>query len=302
MVLLRFNKSTSKWDTIEECNKQPNDLYLDGRMYEKLLFAKEQLRRNHDTGGLVVGSEGTGKSSLAGNIMRFMSNDTFEPLKQIIKDQEDAIRVLQECPRGSSLMFDESYLMFSSTEVMQKGQRDLVKIFSIIRQKNLFFLLVAPSFFRINSYFALDRTKFLVRVYTKKMQRGYFAWYGSRQKDFLYRMGKKEHNYAVAKPSFRGRFTKCELLENPEYQKIKEQTLFSAFEVAKEKKTLTPREIIRTKMKEYVLNAKGITNVDLARIMGCSIKTIERLKKELMVEDPNLKLIRTNNLYSLPQE
>ena len=83
MVLLRFNQSSNEWDIIDRENKQPGDLYLDGRLYQRLMFAKKQISKNHDAGGLVCGPEGSGKSSLAGNVMRFMSDDKFNPLSNI---------------------------------------------------------------------------------------------------------------------------------------------------------------------------------------------------------------------------
>jgi len=281
MVLLRFNKLEGNWNIINVANKEEGDLYLDGKLYKKLLFAKAQQGRNHDAGGLVIGSEGSGKSTAAGNIMRFMTNDTFDPINHIIKDSEEAFKILKEAKKGSGLMFDEGYLLFSSTEVMVKSQRDLVKIFSIIRQKNLFFLIVAPSFFRMNSYFALDRTKFMVRIYTKKNERGFFAFYGEKKKAKLFRIGKKEHNYDIVRPNFRGRFTKCFLLENKEYERVKEQTLFSAFKTAEEKKQQTPKQIIEEFKKQLIINNPNVSGAEIGRFLGLTRGRISQIREKM---------------------
>ena len=281
MVLLRFDKEKDDWVVISSEDKQDGDIYLDGFLYKKLLFAREQIKKDHDVGGVVCGSEGSGKSSLGGTIMQFMTKNKFNPVDQIIKDEDDAFRILSNAKRGSAVMFDEGYLLFMSIETMKKSQRDLVKIFSIIRQKNLFFLIVAPSFFRMSNYFTLDRTRFMIRTYVKNNERGRFAYYGDKAKAKLYRLGKKEHDYNAVKPMFRGRFTQCDLLENVEYKKVKEETLMSAFRGAELKKPKTEREIWLEKRDEIIKSNMHIDVDTLSGILGVGVKRIYQIRGKI---------------------
>ena len=213
MVLLIMDDETNDWKIITKEQKaempeeeQEKVLYLDGKMKEKLDFSQEQRAKNNDVIGIISGKEGSGKSSLAGNIMRYISKDTFNPKKHLIgSDYEDGIRKIEEILHKGFLMFDEGNVFFLSTDVMKRESRDLHKLFSIFRQKNLFVLIVLPSFFRLNSYFALDRSDFLCRTYIKDGQRSYFAYYGTKRKAQLYYKGKEGYNNNAVFPTFRGR-------------------------------------------------------------------------------------------------
>jgi hypothetical protein len=282
MVLLRYLEDNKEWTTIPKEEKQEGDLYLDGKLKNKLDHAKMKIKKDFDVGGIVIGDEGGGKSTHASNIMLYMTDCKFDPRRDIIKSHEDAILKLEQVPDGSGIMFDEGYLLFYSGDALTKSQKAITKIFSIIRQKNLFFLIVAPSFFRLATYFALDRTKFLIRVYDKAGERGYFSYWGPKRKEKLYRIGKPKHNYNIITPAFRGRFTKCSLLDE-QYKEIKKETLREAFKEARanQKKEPTKREIIRDFKLEFVKNNPSLKDRELAELLKCSVSSIEKYKAQL---------------------
>ncbi len=285
MVLLRFNKDTNKWDVIQKEYSIDSDLYLDGKLKDKLDFAKKQQKKDNDVVGTISGDEGSGKSSAAGNIMRYMSNDTFNPMVDLIGAEDNVIVMgkLEAVKKGGCIMFDEGNSYFLSTETMKKEQRDLHKLFSIFRQKNLFVLIIAPSFFRLNSYFALDRSRFHIRTYLVNGQRGYFKYYGDKRKSRLYRYGKKTHDYSVAMPNLKGRFTKCYSLENEEYLSYKSDTLKDIFKSFREDKKKVPTEFqIKQKLiRTMIDNNPDASTVDLGGLLGCDKRTIERVRKDL---------------------
>jgi len=279
MVLLRLD-ADGEWMQVDQENKQEGDLYIDGYLKNKIDFALEQQKKDYDAGGIIVGDEGTGKSTFASNIMLYATKGKFKPTKHIIKDHEEALKVLQEVEEGGAIMFDEGYLLFYSADVLTKNQKAITKIFSIIRQKRLFFLIVAPSFFRLSTYFAVDRTRFLARVYNKPDgARGYFEYWGHKGKSKLFRYGKKKHQYKY--PLFRGRFTKCSLLDE-EYKKIKKETLEKAFtEAGPQKKELTPHQLYRKIRDQAIINGDGIPHKYIAQILDLSVETIKK-KRQLM--------------------
>lgn len=286
MVLVRFNKESKKWDVIDAENKKEGDLYLDGFLKTKLDFAKKQRSKNNDVVGIICGDEGSGKSALGGGIMKYMTDDTFDPIKDLIgSDEEDAYNKLEKVKNGGNLMFDEGNVFFLSTETMTRQHRDLHKIFSIFRQKNLFVLIVLPSFFRLGTYFALDRSRFILRTYLNKGERSFFGYYGNKRKNKLYRIGKKMHDYLVVPPNFRGRFTKCLALESEEYKEFKMKTLREQFKIAKRVKPKTPFQLKVERNKEMVMNGNNLKARELAELLGCTEKNIERLRK--VIRDEN---------------
>jgi len=289
MVLVRFNKETNVWDQIDKEDKEEFDLYLDGGLKKRLDFAKKQISRNNDVVGLISGDEGSGKSTIGANIMRYMSDDTFNPAVNMIgaEDDESVLKKIEDTPNKGALMFDEGNSYFLSTETMKKEQRDLHKLFSIFRQKNMFVLIVAPSFFRLNSYFALDRSRFHIRTRIINGTWGTFEYWGDKKKGKLYRVGKKFHDYSAVRWTIHGRFRKCHLLESEEYRAYKTKTLSDAFKsikVRKAKKAPTEVQVKRKLVRDLLRENLDKKTKDLAPILGMSIRRIQAIKKELLEE------------------
>jgi hypothetical protein len=299
MVLVRFNKDRKKWDIIDRADKQEGDMYLDGKLKEKLDFAKEQKRKDNDVVGIMVGEEGSGKSNCAANIMRYMADDSFDPIKDMIgSDEKDALDKLKNVKHGGNLMFDEGNVFFLSTETMKKQHRNLHKIFSIFRQKNLFVLIVLPSFFRLGTYFALDRSRFLCRTYLDKGERGYFSYWGDKAKNKLYRRGKKDHSYSPVKANFNGRFTKCDALDTKEYKDFKLETLNSVFFVPEDVKKVTRASVKTDIMNDFIARNIDVPTKDLSRLLGKGERWIQQLRKKIIEDKQSEENQKLANLVS----
>lgn len=289
MPLLLFNNNKDKWEEINKEDREnllPKDkdrtLYLDGYLKEKLDFALKQQQKDNDVVAITVGDEGSGKSSITGNCMRYVTKDNFNPKRQVIgSGYEEGLEKIKKANKKDALMFDEGNVFFLSTETMKKEHRELHKVFSIFRQKNLIVFIVLPSFFRLGSYFALDRSRFLIRTYLRKGERSFFEYYGLKRKEKLYRYGKKTHNYSLVKPNFKGRFTKCKDLESEEYKKFKRKTLMDSFKIAKKKKQKTPKQIQREYRKRIIKNNPNKTQRGLGEILGISESRVGQIQTEL---------------------
>lgn len=289
-MLLIMDKDKNKWKEITQEEKkamskeeQNKTLYIHPREKKKLDFAIKQQKNDNDVVGIVAGDEGSGKSNKAGNMMRYVSMDKFDPkLDMIGADYDDALNKIKNAKKGSYLMFDEGNIFFLSTEVMKRENRDLHKIFSIFRQKNLFVVIVLPSYFRLNSYFAIDRSKFLIRTYLKGGKRGYYSYHGNKRKANLYKYGMKHKDYNATMPNFRGRFSVCYPLENEEYKKFKLSTLNRSILGAVEKKKVIHRKDIEIQRNKEIikLNMDMKTN-KLGKMIGISGRRIRQLKLEM---------------------
>jgi len=296
MVLLTIDKTTNKWKqiTVDEKKQLPEAeqarvLYIDGELQKRLNFAKKQIAMNNDCIGIVSGGEGTGKSSLAGNIMRYISEDKFDPRKQLIgADYQEALEKLQEVEDNGWLMFDEGNAFFLSTETMSREHRDLHKVFSIFRQKRLFVLIILPSFFRLGSYFANDRSKFMIRTYLNDGKRGFFAYYGEKRKNKAYKLCRKDHDYALVKPNFRGRFHQCISLEDKKYKDFKLKTLNEAFNKAREVHK-TPTQIKREVMQELIVSNPELSSIELSKVLKLADSTIRNIRLKRLNEPKTLE-------------
>lgn len=209
-----------------------HEYYMDGYLKKNLDTVKYLNEKDWDNVFVVDGIEGGGKSSMAIQIAYYL-DPTFNLDRVCFTPFDFKKKVLDAKPR-QAIVFDEAFTGLSSRGTMGIINRMLVRMMAEIRQKNLFFLIVAPTFFDIDRYVALWRSRALIHVYTKQMQRGYFACYNQERKKFLYIRGKKDYNYSKPQPNFRGRFTKFLPINEKEYRLKK-------YEAIKKKDINTPK-------------------------------------------------------------
>lgn len=260
---------------VEIINKEK--LYLDGKLKQKLDNVKEIMRKKWDAVILIDGIEGSGKSTLSFAVGWYISNGNMT-INNICEGTEDAIMKLQKLPDNSTLIIDEGSIMFSSKDTMRKEQRRLIKILQVIRQKNMCLIIVAPSFFDLNRYISIDRSRFLLHVYTdKELARGRFCYFGQKKKNLLYLIGKKHFNsYAKPRSDFVGRFTTFDPF-GEEYIALKKKSLAEAFK-GEIKTNEIPQEFRRMILTEA---SRGI-------IANFPINNREQLAKSLNIERKTL--------------
>lgn len=204
-------------------------IYLDTFLKKKLDNIKMVMGKEWDAMIVIDGIEGSGKSTLSFVCGWYITNGKLT-LDNICEGTEDAIEKLNKLPDRSVLIIDEGSLMFSSKEVMNREQKRIIKIFNVIRQKKMCLIIVAPSFFELNKYISVDRSRFLLHVYTnKKLERGKFSYFGQKKKRKLYQIGKKNFNsYSKPKADFVGLFTNFDPFGEA-YQELKRKSLRESF-------------------------------------------------------------------------
>ena len=295
MVLLLLNKQEKKWDIITAEDKgnlseeeQEQVLNLPKRFIGCLNHYKNQIQNeNNDVVIIIVGDEGSGKSSLQGNILEYISDGRFDPQKDLIgADYIDGLNKIQNVKRRGWLGFDEGNSFFLATETVKREHRDLHKIFSIFRQKNLFVSICLPSFFRLGSYFAVDRSDGLLRTYLKKGKKGLFVYHGNKSKNKLYRIGKKTYNHLMVRPEIRSKFYKCPKLETEEYKKFKAVTLDIEIRKAVEKsKPPKTENDIKVEQRLQIIRANiEEPTANVAKILGITERRVQQLKKQINEE------------------
>ncbi|HKL24143.1 MAG TPA: LAGLIDADG family homing endonuclease, partial [Candidatus Nanoarchaeia archaeon] len=174
----------------------------------------------------------SGKSTVALQIGKYA--DPTLTLDRVVFNAEDFRKKILEAKKGQCVIFDEAFTGLASTSSISKINNTLKNLMMQMRQKNLFVVIVLPSFFLLDKYAAIWRTRSLIHVYESGGRRGYFKVYNRKKKKKLYLFGKKSYSYLTSgknkvETSFRGRFYGKFALgdekEEQKYRKKKEEAL-----------------------------------------------------------------------------
>jgi len=216
-------------DCIDSKTKEvKHHFYLDGYLRSNLDFVKRAvIKQNYDGFIVITGREGFGKSTLAGQAAVYL--DPTYDISRCCFTSDQFIKAAECASKFQAIVFDETMGYLSSRGAMSSFNKDLIKIFSEMRSKNLFIILCIPNFFELDRYPAMHRSTGLLYIY----KRSFFGSYDYNTKKKLYLIGKKYYSYSVP-PNFRGRFIKYFPLDQEEYDK-KKQKAINTFRKGKKK-------------------------------------------------------------------
>lgn len=182
----------------------PCEIYMDGYLKSNCDTLHQQVENNWDNIGFIAGYEGDGKSSLAQTMGLYF--DAGLTLERIVFTPQQFFDAVDNAPPGSAVIWDEA------DDLGEQWYKDILQALKSkmkrIRKQNLHILLVTPTVFDLNKYFVIARTKWLLHVYAKELQRGYFRFFNRERKKELYLKGYRDWNWNAATPNFIGRFTK----------------------------------------------------------------------------------------------
>jgi hypothetical protein len=197
---------------------------MDGYLNDNLLTAKRVIKKDWDFLILVDGREGSGKSVLGMQTAK-MLDPTFN-LTRVTFTSQQFKKAILKAEKYQAVLYDEAYTGLNSKGAMGIINRALVEMLAEARQRNLFIIVIMPTFFDLVRYVAIWRSVCLLHVYTgDDFERGYFAFYNEEKKKNLYILGKKFYNYKTpenyARPNFTGRFSNTYIVPEQEYRQLK---------------------------------------------------------------------------------
>lgn len=194
--------------------------HMDGYTVNLLDTAKKVILKDWDMIFAVDGAEGSGKSVLAQQLAFYC--DPSLTVDRIVFTPKELRQAVVNAKPGQAIVYDEAYTGLSSRAAMSIINRTLVSMLAEIRQKNLFIFVVMPTFFDLDKYVALWRTRGLFHVYTDdNFQRGLVAFYNRDKKKELYILGKKYYSYSQPKPNFVARFVDHYTVDKAAYKQKK---------------------------------------------------------------------------------
>ena len=244
------------------------EFYLDGYLKSNLDALKHSVIKKDFDGFIVVtGREGFGKSSLAGQVGKYL-DPTFS-LKNCVFTSEQFKQACINADKFQAVVFDETMGYLSSRGAMSKFNRDLIKIMSEMRSKNLFVILCIPNFFELDRYPAIHRTTGLLHIY----RRGRFGSYDYPTKKKLYLTGKKFYSYSTS-PNFIGVFVKHFVYDKLEYETKKQGAINSWLEN-------NGRDVLHQKQRDILIKEcikqDWINKISLSELIDLSIRQISRI-------------------------
>lgn len=207
--------------------KEEHEYFLDHKLIYFGNKAKKRVEKTKDKDLVVLvdGQEGCGKSVFTMQLAKYI--DPTLSLKKICFSAEEFKNAIINSKKGECIIYDEAVTGLTGAESLTKVGRLLKSMMMQMRQKNLVVFIVIPSFFELNKYSVLSRAKFLFHVYENKGVRGFWSGYNSNKLRNLYIKGKRTNSYFV-KTMFKGLFRGKYVVNEEEYRKKKEISLFEA--------------------------------------------------------------------------
>jgi hypothetical protein len=232
----------------------------------------------------------SGKSTLGFQIGKYV--DPTLNLSRVVFDGESFRQAIFKAKKGQCVIYDEAFTGLSSRSSLSSINTALVSLMMQMRQKNLFIILILPTFFLLDKYAALFRTMALVHVYENKGTRGYFRLYNRAKKKYLYLYGKKDYSYLAKsgknqfiKTKFKGRFYGKFALGNDEEE-----------EKYRKKKSKALEDTQKNPMSAGQLKYKDQRDKILFLLRKTTKKTYQEIEEMLLDYDVDISYVQIRNI------
>ncbi|MDD4049868.1 MAG: hypothetical protein PHX47_02550 [Candidatus ainarchaeum sp.] len=178
----------------------------------------------------IDGKEGSGKSWLGLQWGKYV--DPTLNLSRVVFTPEEFREAIYKAKQKQCIVFDEAFTGFSSRSALSSVNRVLTSLMMQIRQKNLFVIIIMPTFFLLDKYLSLFRARVLVHVYENKGRRGFFRVYSKDKKRALIMdKGSRTYSYKI-KSKKKGRFYGVFALGDKDEEKLYRKKKMKALEKA----------------------------------------------------------------------
>jgi len=269
---------------------QKKTMYIDGCLNNQLdsKVIPNVKKKDNDGVYIVDGGEGAGKSVLAMQLAK-KTDPTFT-LDRICFTPDEFTKAILKARKGQAVVFDEAFTGLSSRGSLTEVNRLLVSLMMEMRQKNLFVIIVMPTFFLLDKYVAIWRARGLFHVYTKRGKRGFWMFFNKNSKKLLYLLGKKLYDYSKPRSNFKGKFYEQYTIDEEEYRAKKSGSMTKKSRITKAIKYYNQRNVLFWILYEKLkINQSKI--VKLCKEMDFKIdrtsisKIIIEKKKEILAEE-----------------
>lgn len=237
-------------------------------------WIKDVVKKDKDKVIVVDGREGSGKSVLAQQLAAHL-DPTFN-IDKIAFNADEFMAMIKSPDRkkGDCIILDEAFLAANARSAMSSINRAMIGLATEMRQLNLFVIIVLPTYFDLDKYFAIWRTDILLHVFFNKTgDRGFYYCYNHEKKKSLYLKGKKFYNYNMVKTGLPVcRFRKGYVVDEDIYREKKQ----SAFRV---EKTTRLEERYKDRLIKLInmLEQKGISLKEIGDAIGLAPASVSKM-------------------------
>ena len=221
------------------------------------------LKKDRDWVCVVDGEEGVGKSVLAMQIARYL--DPNFNLDKIVFTSDDFLKAIKDpkTKKGDCILLDESFNAANNRSSLTEVNKSMIGVATEMRQKNLFIIMVLPSFFDLDKYFALWRCKALVHVFFDEHEDRHYILFPKEHKKYLYLNGKKTYNYNKPKSPFPVfNFPNHYVVDEIEYR-AKKSEAFKKRTVSQSARNWMNQ---RNSYIKFIIKSLGLSQQDVAKI------------------------------------
>src|SRR3990167_2523310 len=174
---------------------------------------------------IISGLPGVGKSTFAQALAKYL-DPSFESWQICFTGSEFRNKTINGT-KGQAFVPDESFADINTP--LSKGPEFIATVnhLQLIRQKNLFLILILPDFFSLSKNVAIFRASHLFVPYSEDYNHGDVAIFDRETKRELYIKGKQFCNYQAALPNFRTDFQVSWFVDKEDYDKRKKEHLLT---------------------------------------------------------------------------
>jgi len=265
---------------------KPIKFYINPTLAKELDKAKTRvLKKNWDYVCLVCGLPGSGKSTFARTIAKFLC--PWFNLDYIAFTASQFEKITTSCPEFSAVILDESFASFNTKITMTPDYIKVVNHLQLIRKRHLFMILCIPNFFDLSKSIAIFRSSHLFMTFANDAgDRGNVKAYGREEKRIMYVKGNRYLDYSCVHENFTADFIKNkQIIDESEYEKMKDEHLkaMSEKEVRKRALKYNRDEVIYRLRAEFGFKIKQLC--DIFKMSGSSISEIIKNKEEMAKSD-----------------
>ena len=221
-------------------------IFIDNWLKERIdkYVIPDLKRKDMDAVYVVDGEERVGKSVFGmclGGYVASVFGTPFD-ISNICMTPEEFRKKICSADKNEVVICDEAHRGMASAAALRPINKIMKDLMMEMGQKNLFVLIILPTFFLLDKYVALFRSRGLFHVYRNKGRRGYWVYFNKKDKLRLYLRGKKELNYNCMKwPRLRGRFCDHYPIDEQAYREKKRRAFESYQKDADEEPKLLKR-------------------------------------------------------------
>ncbi len=249
-----------------ELNGEKQTFAMDKRVHNNIEKLKHQItKKDFDCVFIVDGSEGTGKSVFAMQLGKAI--DSSFNIDRVCFNPQEFIKCIQTSEKGQVIIYDEAYTGLASRQSLSEVNKLIVSMMMEMRAKNLVVVIVLPTFFMLDRYVAIFRSRGLFHIYTNKGRRGYFLYYNGKKKQTLYLLGRKLMSYSKPRVRMKGSFNGKYVVDEQTYRNKKDYALKHR-EKNKADANAARRDFIEGRMIVQLHDLKGMSFPKIAEMIS----------------------------------